>query len=207
MSLIITKETDLSLEVVLLLVFGVFMLLFGILLFSIHRGDLQYSPDSMYGLFLVLVSLQIITMGKTPFGDLHRSWIVIILGICTAILGMLACFIPGYFTEIVRIMVGIILLAGGAALLFQLFFTEGKAKMWAKIPGILRQLIIACTLVYGISILLGLVTLIPGIITNPQTATVLILYGLCIFYLAWCIQNVHRRYLPEETVTSAGGLA
>lgn len=79
-------ESDLSLEVVILLVLGVFMLLFGLLLFRIHTGNLPYAPDSTYGLFLVIVSLQIITMGKTPFGDLHRSWMIVIIGICTAIL-------------------------------------------------------------------------------------------------------------------------
>ncbi|MDD4470842.1 MAG: hypothetical protein PHT97_06775, partial [Methanoculleus sp.] len=47
------KELDISLEVVILLVFGVFMLIFGLLLFRIHTGELPYSPDSTYGLFLV----------------------------------------------------------------------------------------------------------------------------------------------------------
>lgn len=45
-------ESDLSLEVVILLVFGVFMLLFGLLLFRIHTGELPYAPpDSTYGSF------------------------------------------------------------------------------------------------------------------------------------------------------------
>src|SRR5690606_38443837 len=90
----ITEESDLSLEVVILVILGVFMLLFGFLLFQIHRGALPYPPDSTYGLFLVIVSLQIITMGKTPFGDLRRSWILITVGIGTAIIGMTAGFIP-----------------------------------------------------------------------------------------------------------------
>ncbi|MDD4455588.1 MAG: hypothetical protein PHI67_09815, partial [Candidatus Methanomethylophilaceae archaeon] len=86
-------DSDLSLEVVILLVFGVFMLLFGLLLFRIHTGELPYAPDSTYGLFLVIVSFQLITMGKTPFGDLRRSWAVILIGVCTAVIGMVACFV------------------------------------------------------------------------------------------------------------------
>ena len=63
------KETfDLPLRVVILFILGVFMLLFGLLLFRIHTGDLRYNPDSMYGLILVIVSLQMITIGRTPFG-------------------------------------------------------------------------------------------------------------------------------------------
>ncbi len=193
----IGEETDLSIEVVILLILGVFMFLFGLLLFKINIGDLPYNPDSTYGLFLVIVSFQIITMGKTPFGDLHRSWALIIIGICTAILGMLACFIPGYLSEFVRILVGIILLTGGSALLLQLFISEEKAKIWIKISGILQQLTIACALVYIITVILGLITLF-SITTVPQTAAILIIYGISFFYLSWCIYKVSKMYPPEE---------
>jgi uncharacterized membrane protein HdeD (DUF308 family) len=196
-------ESDLSLEVVILLILGVFMLLFGLLLFKIHTGDLPYTPDSTYGLFLVIVSLQIITMGKTPFGDLHRSWMIVIIGICMAILGMFACFIPGLLTALIRILVGIILFVGGITLLLQLFISEEKAKKWMKISGMLQQLTIACSLVYMMSVILGLVTLLPGITTDPQTAVLLIIYGISFFYLSWCIQKVTRLYPPEETRNSA----
>lgn len=190
-------ESDLSLEVVILLVFGVFMSLFGLLLFRIHTGELPYAPDSTYGLFLVIVSFQIITMGKTPFGDLRRSWAVILLGVCTAVVGMAACFIPGLLAEPVRILVGILLSAGGAALLAQLFFSEDKARLWLKVPGILRHLTIACIIVYVLSIALGVVTLLPGITTDSVTAVLLIVYGIGFFYLAWSVRKVGRLYPPE----------
>lgn len=205
MSLPILNESDISIEVVILLILGVFMLIFGMLLFSIHTGDLPYSPDSTYGLFLVLVSFQIITMGKTPFGDLRRSWIVIIIGICMAVLGMLACFIPGFATDLVRILVGFFLFAGGIALLFQLLVSEGKAKAWIRVPGILRKLIVACTLVYLISVILGLITLVPGIVTNPQTSVFLILYGISILYLSWCIRNA-RLAFPSSPGEGSDGV-
>jgi uncharacterized membrane protein HdeD (DUF308 family) len=191
-------ESDLSLEVVLLIVLGIFMLLFGLLLFKISTGELPYTPDSTYGLFLVIVAFQIITMGKTPFGDLNRSWALIIIGVLAAILGMVSCFIPGYLSELIRILVGIILFTGGIALLIQLFLSKEKAKLWIKIPGILRQLIVACALVYGITIISGLITLIPGITTNLQTAVVLIIYGFSFFYLAWCIQKATKLYPEKE---------
>ena len=73
------EDANLVLEVVILLIFGVFILLFGALLPWIHRGALPYSPEGAYGLFLVLVSFQVVTMGKTPFGDLRRSWIVVLM--------------------------------------------------------------------------------------------------------------------------------
>ena len=198
------EDLDISLEVVILLVFGVFMLLFGLLLFQIHTGELPYSPDSTYGLFLVIVAFQIITMGKTPFGDLPRSWPVIIIGICTAVIGMLACFIPGALAAPVRNLVGILLFAGGIALLLQLFFSADKARTWLKIPGILRQLTLACILVYVMSIILGLVTLLPGITSDRETAALLIVYGINFFYLSWCIQKASRVYPPSEAKAPVG---
>ncbi|HNQ34077.1 MAG TPA: hypothetical protein PKJ93_09915 [Methanoculleus sp.] len=191
-------ESELSLEVVILIVFGVFMLLFGLLLFRIHTGELPYAPDSTYGLFLVIVSFQVITMGKTPFGDLRRSWAVIVLGVCTAIVGMVACFIPGLLAEPVRILVGILLSAGGVALLVQLFFSEDKARVWLKVPGALQHLTVACGLVYVVSIVLGIITLLPGITTDTVTAVFLVIYGVGFFYLSWSIQKAGRLYPPGE---------
>lgn len=195
----ITEESDLSLEVVILLILGVFMFLFGSLLFGIHTGTLPYTPDSTYGLFLVIVSFQMITMGKTPFGDLRRSWILIIIGICTAIIGMTAGFIPGYLSELVRLLVGFILFAGGIALILQLFLSSDKAKTWIKVPGILQHLTIACAVVYVLTIIEGLITLLPGITTTPQTAVITIIYGISFFYLSWCIHKVAQLYPSEKT--------
>ena len=170
------------------------MLLFGLLLFRIHTGELPYAPESAYGLFLVIVSFQVITMGKTPFGDLRRSWMLILIGICTAILGMAACFIPGYLTELVRVLVGGMLVVGGIALLLQLYTSKDKARTWMNISGLFQQLTISCCAVYLLSVILGVVTLLPGIVTDTQTAVLLIIYGVSFFSLAWCIQRVARLY-------------
>ncbi len=178
------EEFDLSIEVVILLILGVFALIFGLLLFKIHTGTLPYTPDSTYGLFLVIVSLQTVTMGKTPFGDLRRSWVLVIIGICAAILGMYACFIPGSLTTLIRILVGAMLFFGGTALLLQLFISEEKAKKWMRIPGILQQLTVACALVYSISVISGLITLVPGITSDLHTAALLTIYGISFFYLS-----------------------
>ncbi len=197
------EESDLSLEVVVLLILGVFGLLYGLLLFKIYSGDLPYNPDSTIGLFLVIVSFQMITMGKTPFGDLRRSWALVVIGIGTAILGIVTCFIPGYFTSFVQILVGIVLFAGGIALFMQLCLSERKARMWIKIGGILRQLTIACALVYALTIIAGLVTLVPGLRTDPRAAFVFIFYGMSFLYLSWCIWKVGRTYAPENLDDSA----
>jgi hypothetical protein len=203
---ILREASDLSVEVVVLLIYGVFMLLFGLLMFKINTGELPYSPDSTYGLFLVLVSFQVIALGKTPFGDLRRSWALIILGMFTAMAGMAACFIPGYFTGIIRPLVGIILLAGGIVLFIQLCISENKARLWLKIGGILGHLTMACALVYALGIILGLITLCSGAATVPQTAVLLMVWGISFIYLSWCIWKAVRTYGPEQPAASASSL-
>lgn len=131
------EESDLSLAVVILFLLGVFGLLFGLLLFRIDTGDLPYNPDSTYGLFLVLVSFQVITFGKTPSGDLRRPWALIIIGNCTALSGMASCFIPGYLPGPVHVLVGVVLFTGGIVLLIQLCVSGEKARRWVKISGTL----------------------------------------------------------------------
>lgn len=198
----ISKESDISIEVIILMVFGEFMLLFGVLLFGINTGALPYAPDSTYGLFLVIVSFQIITMGKTPFGDLRRSWLLVIIGICTAIIGMVASFIPGYISVFVRILVGALLFAGGITLLLQLFFSKEKAKIWIRVPGVLQHLTIACIIVYTLTIIVGLITLFPGITSTLQTAVITIIYGISFFYLSGSIYKVKCLYPTEKAKNS-----
>ena len=190
-------EFDFTLESVILLVLGIFMGLFGLLLFTITTGALPYAPDSTYGLFLVIVALQVITMGKTPLGDVRRTWLVIIIGIAAAITGMLACFVPGLLSDIVRVLVGVILLLGGAVLLLQLFLHKEKAALWLSVPGILRHLTVACAVVYLMAFLLGLVTLIPALTTGPLTAVLLIIDGAALFWLAWCIEVAGKEF-PKQ---------
>ena len=192
---------ELSFEVIILFIFGIFMLIFGALLFKIHTGELPYTPDSTYGLFLVIISLQIIALGRTPFGDLRRSWIVIIIGICTTTAGMTACFIPGFLSDFVRILAGLMLFFGGISLLVQLLFAHDKAKQWFKVPGILRHLTLACAFVYIISALLGIITLLPGIAADTFTALILLVYGVCIFYLAFCLHKTNITYPKEEDLS------
>ncbi len=75
--------------------------------------------------------------------------------------------------------------------------------MWIKIAGILRQLTVACALVYALTIISGLITLSPSLRSDPRTAIVLTFYGMSFFYLSWCVWKVFRTYGPEKPDDSA----
>ncbi len=189
-----TGGVDLSLEIIVLLIFGLFMALVGLLLLPIQRGALPHAPDSTHGLFLVLLSLQAITLGKTPFGDFRRSWLLVALGAGVGVVGMVGCFIPGLPREPLRLLVGLVLTAGGLTLLLGLLVARDRARLWLRGPAPLRHLTLAAGLVYGFSLLAGLVTLFPGLPAQHHTAILLLAFGASFFYLAGSLREVRRRF-------------
>ena len=113
------EEADLSIEVVLLLVVGLFFFLLGLLLIGAFAGALLYSEDGTGWFILVLVSLYTITMGKTPLGDVRRSWFVVIIGVILGVLGTLSIFFPGgALSALVRILAALALAIGGIVLAY-----------------------------------------------------------------------------------------
>ncbi|MGW4566196.1 hypothetical protein ACWEN3_28560 [Streptomyces sp. NPDC004561] len=190
-------DPDTSLEIFILLILGLFMTLFGGLLFGIDSGSLPFNPDSTYGLFLVIISFQAAALGKTPFGDFGRSWLLVIVGFCAATVGLFGCFIPGISSAFLRILVGVLLLCGGIVLSAQLWISKQKARAWLQIGGILRHLTIACGLTYVLMVILGISTLFPGTMANIQTAVILLVFGISIFYLAGCLWRVALLYPAE----------
>jgi uncharacterized membrane protein HdeD (DUF308 family) len=196
-------DPDTSLEIFVLLILGLFMVLFGVLLFGIEGGRFSYNRDSTYGLFLVIVAFQAAALGKTPFGEFQRSWLLLVIGFCVAIIGLFGTFIPGISSDFLRILVGVILLGGGIALSVQLWVSQEKARSWLRTGGVLRHLTIASGLVYLLMIILGIRTLLPGTMTNSQTAVILLAFGVSIFYLTACLWQVSRRYPAEWQARSA----
>lgn len=196
-------EVDLSIEVVLLFVGGIFFLLFGLALVPISTGMLPYSEGAMYGLFVVLVSMQAITMGKTPVGDLRRSWLVVIAGIATAIAGTLALFYPSELGGSIRLLAGAIILITGTLGLYQLVTAEDRARAWLRVPGVLRHLAVACAAVYGLEVVLGVITFLPGGVPVLLTAVLCVVLGAALLYLAWAVHAVAARY-PRGPAEDAG---
>ena len=198
-----SKGSEPTLEVVILLVFGVFLFILGLLWFKIQSGELPYNSNGTYGLLLVIFSLEIITLGRSPFGDFRRSWTLIILGACMAVLGTVACLIPGLMEGFIRELVGIFIFAGGIVSFLQLAVGKDQARTWIRTSSIHKHLALALGLLYFIEVLVGLVTLLPSITTNTVTAVLYIIFGISFFYLAWCLQKVTRLNSPEEITASS----
>jgi hypothetical protein len=190
------KAADLSLEVVILLIAGMMLMIAGALLFPVSAGALPYYENGLYGLLLVIFALQMIMLGKTPFGDLRRSKPLLAVGVAIAAAGIVTCFVPDIFSRIPRLLLFLCFGPGGFLLLLQMCFAREKLRAWAKYGGIFRHLILGCSAVYGLSILTGLLILDHGLLTTPLTAAVVMIFGAALVYLACVLRQIYCTY-PE----------
>ena len=192
----ILKEADLPLEAVILLIAGMTLLITGVLLFPVSTGALAYYENGLYGLLLVMFAVQMIALGRTPFGDLRTSRLPLVVGVVVAAVGIVTCFIPDLFSEAPRILLFICFGPGGLLLLLQMILDKQKLRAWARFGGVFRHLIAACTFVYVLSMVIGVLVLFPSLLTTTLTAAVALLYGAAIVYLALVLRAVYLRY-PE----------
>lgn len=197
------READLPLEVVILLLAGLTMLITGGLLFPISTGALPYYEDGLYGLLLVIFALQTITLGKTPFGDMRRSKSVLAAGVGVASVGIVTSFIPDLLGDIPRVLLFVCFGPGGLLLLLQMSFDKEKFPTWWRLGGTPRHLVLACSAVYGLSMLIALLLAQRQLLTVPATAAVVLVYGVAIVHLAAVLGKVYRTY--PETERPAGG--
>jgi hypothetical protein len=199
------KDADLPLEVVILLVAGMMLLITGVLLFPVSAGELPYYEDGLYGLLLVMFALQVITLGKTPFGDMRRSKSVLAVGVLIASVGIVTCFIPGIFNRIPRLLLFLCFGPGGLLLLLQMCFAKDKLRAWARYGGIFRHLILGCSAVYLLSMLMGLLVWQQSLLTTRLTSVVVLIFGAAIVYLACVLRKIYSMY-PEAEKRCEGGV-
>jgi hypothetical protein len=201
----ILEKTDLPLEAAILLIAGMTMLITGALLFPVSAGLLPYYENGLYGLLLVMFALQIITLGKTPFGDMRRSRLLLAAGVLIAAVGIVACFIPDVLGRLPRMLLFLCFGPGGFLLLLQMCLAKDKLRTWVKYGGILRHLIPACGAVYVLSMLIALLLWKQSLLTTPATAMVLLIYGVAIVYLAFVLRKVYGMY-PDAEKPGSGGV-
>ena len=197
MKCLVFREADLPLEVVILLIGGMTLLITGFLLFPVSMGVLPYYENGLYGLLLVTFALQVITLGKTPFGDMRKSKLLVAVGLMIAAVGIVACFIP-VFNRIPRILLFLCFGLGGFLQLVQMCIARDKFRAWVKYGGIFHHLISGCSLVYLFSMLVAALIWKPSLLSTPMTAAVVLIYGVAIVYLAVVLGKIYAMYPAAE---------
>jgi len=199
------KEADLPLEVVILLIGGMAVLITGTLVVPVSGGALPFYENGFYGLLLVMFALQMITLGKTPFGDMSRSKPLLAAGVAVAAVGIVTCFIP-ISSRIPRLLLFLCFTPGGFLLLLRMSLSREKLRSWAGYGGTFRHLIAGCGAVYLFSMLTGLLIWQGRLLAGPVTAGFVMVFGAAILYLAMVLRKIYRSY-PEAEKRPAGAVA
>ncbi len=153
--------------------FGIFSLLYGILLFPIMAGQLAYDSVGASALFVIIFALMMSFLGFTPIGAVHHSWLLFLMGLALAMLGALAFMSPGTLAGAINVVLGLILLVMGAVRLptFLMKRTRGAAPLPLAYT-------VLFTLMHVICIVLGIWVLVPGLSSKYIRAVLLIILGV-----------------------------
>jgi len=105
--------TSLPLSLAILIILGILVTVLGLLLFPVNLGIIAFSPDGQLGLLLTVTAIQMMALGETPLGQFKRSWIMVMIGLLFAGLGVVSSIVPGLLTGMLQILLGLLNLTGG----------------------------------------------------------------------------------------------
>ncbi|KLK87900.1 hypothetical protein SZ63_07730 [Methanoculleus sediminis] len=180
------REASLPLSIALVIPVGVLLVLLGLLLVPVNLGTLPFSPDGQLGLLLVIMAIQMLALGETPMGQYRRSWLLIVIGIVFAAMGIFSCIVPGILTGVIQLLLATLNIAGGAILLTKRFLPmlQGAAEPAASLPPILKRLLVTLTVLNVVAIAFGISMLLPGLVPGMIIAGIVVINGLLLFVLA-----------------------
>ncbi len=206
LSRFVWQAVELPLECVILLIGGMTLAVTGCLLFAVASGNLPYYENGFFGLLLVVFSLQTITLGKTPFGEMRRSRRLLGFGLAVGAIGIVTGVIPALLAPLPRMLLFFCFGLGGSAQLLRLYHDETRLRVWLQYGGIFRHLAWACSSVYSLSAIVGLLLLIQPPLPTSLTATILFLFGCSVLCLAGVLRLVYRVYpaSPASIAADAG---
>ncbi len=201
-------KAELPLETTILLISGMTLVIAGALLFPVYAGRLPFYENGLHGLLLFFFALQIVMLGRTPFGERPVSAFLMTVGMLVAAVGIVTCFIPEIPNQIARMTLFVFLAPGAGVLLLQMLLAPDKFCLWSRLGGVLAPLPFACAAVYLLSMLAGLILLMPERLTGYTTAAVVMLYGATVLNLTRVLVAVYREY-PQAAREAGkqGGLA
>lgn len=186
----------------MLLLTGVFMLILGILLVPVTFGVLPFSGSAQLGLLMVLFSVQMLALGSTPMGPFPRTWLVVILGLLFAALGIVSCVVPLILVPFLTLLIGLLNLAGGGTGLFKTVVPIMK-NLKTKRPAVpvLVKLTVTQIVMNLVSILFGASMLGSGLLPGWMVGAILTANGAVLLYLMHFLVQIDkmRSAMMEET--------
>lgn len=186
----------------MLLLTGLFMLILGVLLVPVTFGMLPFSGSAQLGLLMVLFSVQMLAFGSTPVGPFPRTWLVVLLGLLFATLGIVSCVVPLILVPFLTLLIGFLNLAGGGTGLFKTVMPLIK-NFKQKCPAVpvLVKLTITQIVMNLVSILFGASMLTSGLLPGWVVGVILTANGAVLLYLMRLLVRIDkiRSAMMEET--------
>lgn len=196
-------DVDLSAEQSMLLLMGVFMILLGVLLIPVNLGLLPFSGSAQLGLLMVMFAVQMLASGNTPIGPFSRSWLMILLGLLFAALGIVSCIIPEILVPSLTILVGVLNILGGVITLGKLGISHlGKpAEIPRPRPAVLTKLFATQVVMNLLSIMFGTSMLVAHLIPGLAVGVILASNGFVLLYLLHILKILEKmQQNPEAAV-------
>jgi hypothetical protein len=190
------RDASLPLSIAILILVGVLLTLLGLLLFPVNLGIIPFSPDGQLGLLLVIVAIQMLALGETPMGQYKRSWLLIIIGIVFAAMGIVSCIVPGILTGVIRILIGLLNIIGGVVLMIKRFLPilhdiKNPPAEPVPVTPVIMKLLTTQTVVNIVAITFGITMLVPSLVSGQIIAGILVINGLLIFVLTYFLRKIH----------------
>jgi hypothetical protein len=186
----------------MLLLMGIFMILLGVLLIPVNLGLLPFSGSAQLGLLMVMFAVQMLASGNTPIGPFPRSWLMILLGLLFAALGIVSCIIPEVLVPFLTILVGVLNILGGVVTLGKLFLPNLKKSEEPRVPrpAILTKLFATQLIMNLLSIMFGTSMLIAHLIPGLAIGMILASNGFVLLYLLHILKVLEKRQRNMEAV-------
>jgi hypothetical protein len=186
------RDAPLPFTTALLIFLGILLAFLAVLLVPINLGLLPFSPDGQFGLLLVIMAIQVLAMGETPVGQFRRSWPVVLVGLVFVSLGVFSCIVPGILTDLLRVMLAVLNIAGGLVPLAlrlwpMVLQMKNPTAVPVVLPAPLKHLLLTQTVLNIVGILFGISMLLPGLIPGMVVAVILFCNGLLLFLLAFIL--------------------
>ncbi|HQC00213.1 MAG TPA: hypothetical protein PKX11_06640, partial [Methanospirillum sp.] len=196
------KTTGISLDTVMGMQYGFYMLVLGCLLVPINLGLLPYALSAMHGTLVVLFGVQALVVGSITTLVFKRNWIFLLVGMVFVAVGAFAVIVPDMVVEHLMVFIGVLIILGGFYLLYTLVRPKQKSETPPKKPEgkdlqLMIFLLVLALLTAILMILFGASLLIENLITGIDIAIILICFGLSQLVLQYVLSLAVRKNLIE----------
>ncbi|MDV2478270.1 hypothetical protein F8M49_27865 [Rhodococcus zopfii] len=181
----------------LMLLTGIFLVLLGVLLVPVNLGVLPFSGSAQLGLLMVIFAVEMLASGSTPVGVFPRTWLMIVVGLVFAALGIVSTVIPYVLVPTLTVLIGLLNIVGGVLTLVRnvapLFTKRDEESPTAPRPPVLIRLFMAQLAMGLLSIAFGAAMLLPGLIPGLVLGLVLAANGGVLLYMLHLLLVVDRQ--------------